>query len=249
MNRFTADGIVPVAISPDSPQVLADFATGFGIDYPLLADQDSEVIRAWGLFNHEIEPDHAHYGIPHPGMFLVDEQGMIFDKHFGPDHRIRESVANVLQERFGLPAGHDGVSLETDHGRIRAWFSAPTVRPQQLNFLTIEIDVPPGEHIYGEPLPEGYIPLHVHIEADEELLSVDEIQYPRTKILHMPVLDEHLPVYDGLVKIKVLCRGLTTEVIDIEPKIHIRLQACDENLCHPPQDVELKLPLRALPND
>ena len=34
-------------------------------------------------------------------MFLVDDQGIVFDKHFGPDHRIRESVANAVQERFG----------------------------------------------------------------------------------------------------------------------------------------------------
>ena len=90
-----------LAISPDPPEILARFAERYGVEFPLLSDTDSRVIRAWGLFNDQIEPDHASFGVPHPGMFLVDDQGIVFDKHFGPDHRIRESVTNAVQERFG----------------------------------------------------------------------------------------------------------------------------------------------------
>ncbi|MBT4097381.1 MAG: redoxin domain-containing protein [Gemmatimonadetes bacterium] len=238
-----------IAISPDSQQILKRFADRYGIDYPLLSDADSRVIRAWGLLNEDIEPDHKHYGVPHPGMYLVDAEGVIFDKHFGPDYRIRESVANAVQERFGLAAGHDGTRLDSGHGEIRAWFAAPIIRPQQLNLLTIEIDLPRGEHLYGEPLPEGYIPLHIEIEADVDHLVVDEIRYPETRMLHLPVIDERLPVYEGLVTIKILCRGLSAEEVDIQPIVHISMQACDETVCHTPQFLQLKLPLQSAPHD
>ena len=118
-----------LAISPDPPEIRARFAERYGVEFPLLSDTDSHVIRAWGLFNDQIEPDHAYFGVPHPGMFLVDDQGIVFDKHFGPDHRIRESVASSVQERFGLDTGHKGVRLDTGHGLIRAWLTAPTIRP------------------------------------------------------------------------------------------------------------------------
>jgi len=243
------EGIVVLAISPDPPEILARFAERCGVEFPLLSDTDSRVIRAWGLFNDQIEPDHAYFGVPHSGVFLVDDQGIVFDKHLGPDHRIRESVANAVQERFGLDTGHKGVQLDTGHGLIRAWLTAPTIRPQQLNLLTVEIEIPPGEHIYGEPLPEGYVSLTLELAVKGDLLIIDDIRFPSTRIQHLVVLEEDLPVYEGTVTIKVICRGLTSKSMAIDPTLKIRFQACDEALCHAPQDHELRLSLRAVPHD
>jgi len=38
-----------------------------GFSYPLLSDVDSEVIRDFGILNHNIPEDHEWYGICFPG--------------------------------------------------------------------------------------------------------------------------------------------------------------------------------------
>ena len=57
--RFTelqAQGLGIAAISYDTEEVLADFAQRRGItDVPLLSDDDSAVIRAFGIYNHVAE--------------------------------------------------------------------------------------------------------------------------------------------------------------------------------------------------
>ncbi|MFN0249976.1 MAG: peroxiredoxin family protein [Kofleriaceae bacterium] len=45
--RFTERGIRLVGVSPDSPEDSRTFATTYGIDYPLLADVDRSVSRAY----------------------------------------------------------------------------------------------------------------------------------------------------------------------------------------------------------
>ncbi|MEC8992335.1 MAG: redoxin domain-containing protein [Candidatus Latescibacterota bacterium] len=47
--RLAEEGIVVLAISPDPPEILARFAERYGVEFPLLSDTDSRVIRAWGL--------------------------------------------------------------------------------------------------------------------------------------------------------------------------------------------------------
>ena len=82
-----------------------------------------------------------------------------------------------------------------------------------------------------------------------DLLIIDDIRFPSTRIQHLVVLEEDLPVYEGTVTIKVICRGLTSKSMATDPTLKIRFQACDEALCHAPQDHELRLSLRAEPHD
>ena len=56
--------------------ILRHFGNRKGISYPLLSDPDSEVIRAFGILNTNYAPDHESYGLPFPGMFIIDENGM-----------------------------------------------------------------------------------------------------------------------------------------------------------------------------
>jgi len=55
MPKFREAGIKLYAISYDDRKALAAFADS-GIDYPLLSDGDSAVIRRYGILNTEIRP-------------------------------------------------------------------------------------------------------------------------------------------------------------------------------------------------
>jgi peroxiredoxin len=50
------NGVRIAAVSYDSPEILQGFAEKHGIGYPLLSDQDSAVIRRFGIFNMNIAP-------------------------------------------------------------------------------------------------------------------------------------------------------------------------------------------------
>jgi peroxiredoxin len=100
-STFLREGIEVYAISPDPPDLLSRFACRFGIEYPLLSDVDSAVIDAFGIRNTNIPENHDWYGVPYPGMYLVDESGVVFDKHFVSNHTVRESAHSTLQ-RFAV---------------------------------------------------------------------------------------------------------------------------------------------------
>ena len=51
--RFEERGLKLAAISYDSQAILNDFAARHNIDFPLLADPDSKIIRSFGVLNAE----------------------------------------------------------------------------------------------------------------------------------------------------------------------------------------------------
>ena len=93
--------------------VLATFAAKQHITYTLLSDEGSTVIRALGLFNEHVFEHHAaygvpqrdhHWGVPYPGVFLLDEQGYVRHKRFQQSYRERETGVALLEQGFGLPS-------------------------------------------------------------------------------------------------------------------------------------------------
>ena len=53
------------------------------IPYPLLSDIDSEVIRGFGILNDRVKPgDLILYGIPYPGVYMTDTDGVFVGKSF-----------------------------------------------------------------------------------------------------------------------------------------------------------------------
>ena len=82
LNKIEAAGIQLVAISYDSAEDLKEFADKKKITFPLLSDVDSKTIDAFGVRNEKTEPGSRQDGIPHPGTFLVDKDGVVRAKLF-----------------------------------------------------------------------------------------------------------------------------------------------------------------------
>lgn len=244
-------GIAPFAISPDPPEVLAAFARKYAISYPLLSDADSAVIKEYGILNTEVAPDHDHYGVPRPGTYLTDVDGVVFDKSFFVSHRERESIGDMLQEGFRVEAGARGPEavLETAALVARLHFAAPTLRREQRLVLTAQIDLKAGMHVYGQPLPAGYTPVALELEESEDLALV-EVVYPPAEPLHFALLGETLPAYSGSLTIKAHCiGGKEDKEGPVVVRGQLRYQACDESECYLPQAISFELPLRFLSHD
>jgi len=251
LKTFTRNGIRVFAISPDPQDVLRKFAEKYGIAYPLLSDRESRVIRAFGILNTHIPEDHDWFGIPYPGMYMVGSDGLVFDKSFFADHGVRESVNDVLQESFRVEDMERGEVqvITTPHFVARAYFASPTVRRAQLAVLTLEISLADGMHIYGRPLPEGYVPVELNVDGGDDLI-LRRIEYPDPEEMHLELLDERLPVYTDHLRIKAYCRGGNRDQEKtFAVNATLRYQACDDRVCYIPQAVPFSLSLRFLPHD
>jgi len=101
-----AAGIRVVGVSYDSVEVLKGFTDKQKITFPLLSDPDSKVIAAYALRNKEmagkkfgkIDLD----GVPYPGTFIVDSDGVIRAKLFVDGFRERHSIQELVKAAEGL---------------------------------------------------------------------------------------------------------------------------------------------------
>ena len=71
-----------MAVSYDSVETLAEFAKENSIQFSLLSDPDSIAIEAFHVRNKKVRKRSPKHGIPHPGTFLVDKEGVVRAKLF-----------------------------------------------------------------------------------------------------------------------------------------------------------------------
>ena len=239
------------AVSYDSVDVLAQFASGHGIAYPLLSDDGSTTIRALGLYNEHLVAQQAfygrpaqahHFGIPYPGLFVLDDRGMVESKVFEQSYRVRPTASTldeiVLQT---LPSEAVSAEVESSDVKVRAWLAMDTYRPYQKLHLHVDLDVAPGMHIYAPPSSDGLVPLSVVVEPFEGL-EVGELDLPAPKPLAVEGLDDQYLVYEGAVG-----ATLPFDIIPVLPEVlltvEVGYQVCSDYACFPPSKVRVELPL------
>ena len=93
---FEEAGIGIVAITYDAPELQQVFIDAAAITYPLLSDIDAETILTLGILNEQYEPGDLAYGIPHPGVFVVDPEMKIAGKIFVEDYQVRVDGEGTL---------------------------------------------------------------------------------------------------------------------------------------------------------
>ncbi len=91
---FQAAGIEVVALTYDSPVLQQKFIDAQGIRFPFLSDVDAFSVKALGILNTDYAPGDRAYGIPYPGVFVVNPAGIIVGKIFidGYEKRLDASV-------------------------------------------------------------------------------------------------------------------------------------------------------------
>lgn len=87
-------GVQLVGISYDPPATLARSAAKFGLTFPLLSDDGSKVIDAFGIRNHEATGKAV--GVPHPAIFILDQTGTIRAKLMHEGYRDRPTPADII---------------------------------------------------------------------------------------------------------------------------------------------------------
>ena len=96
VQSFDEAGIAVVGMTYDAPELQQAFIDANGISYPLLSDIDAYSVKALGILNMEYEPGDGAYGIPYPGIYVVNSDGIIAGKLFLEPYSIRVDAAGVL---------------------------------------------------------------------------------------------------------------------------------------------------------
>lgn len=255
LSEYERNNIAVYAISYDSVEVLNAFSEKYGIGYPLLADEGSVVITRLGLLNERLQEHHGFYGgavrddqwgVPYPGAFILDERGVVVEKRFEDSYRARETAVGLLEGAFGeISAAHGAEVVASGAGvRLRAYLDSPTYRSMQRLRLTVELQIANGVHVYGQPIPDGYVPLSVEVEPIDGLV-VGELAAPEPHPFAIAGLDETFQVYDGTIRLALpLTFGLATA--DQLVTATIRYQACSATDCQPPAALRMQLPVSVL---
>jgi len=238
------------AISYDSPAILKSFAERTNITFPLLSDPDSRIIRAWGILNETVPAASPFYGIPYPGVFILDPSGVVVAKYFEDDYRERYTASEILMRQFGVEPGSKQMQSETKHLRLSTSVSLATVKWGQRIALVVDVDLKPKMHVYA-PGVEGYIPIDWSI-TDSPAFKVHPITYPASRKIHLKAINETVPVYESHLR---LVRDITigpdakvkpvlTEKGELIINGTFRYQACDDRTCYIPQNIPLTWTLR-----
>ena len=219
LEELRAQGLGVVAISYDSEEVLADFSQRRGITFPLLSDDDSSVITAFGILNTvaaegvgpnrddpDVVADVAKYvslfganpmivGTPHPGTFILDGTGRVTSRFFEEFYRERNTTANVMLK---LGAGLSPIAAiegTTAHLTLTAYPSDPSVTVGTRFSIAIEIVPNPNIHVYAPGAEQmGYRVIGLTM-APVPHVRFEPVEFPASEIYHFEPLDERVRVY------------------------------------------------------
>lgn len=243
---YRRQGLAIASISYDSVELLRNFAGRKGLHYTMLSDPESKIIRAFGILNDNFPKDNPFYGVPFPGLYLIDQHGVVTAKYFEGDHRERFTAASILVHSFGEGVATRTV-VETPHLRLTYGASDKHLSAGGTTALIVDLDLKPGMHVYAPGVTGGYIPIDWRSPQSTAWLA-DPVSYPASHNLRLEVIHETVPVYEGRLR---LLRNLTVgQEKEMAPALDssgaltvegtFRYQACDAKECYPPQNIPLK---------
>ena len=256
--KFEANGIKLYALSYDDQETLKEFGRHHQIPYTLLSDIDPAVIKQFGLLNTEVSKSDAFlYGIPFPGVYICDENGIVVSKFFHDSYKKRESPEALIDAALGSIVIDESAptrSVHKDEIAITASVrgGSGSLRQGIIRQLIVRFALPEGLHIYGDPVPEGLTATAISVTGPEGL-QVMPAKYPPSSPLRLESLGVELQVWSGQVDIVIPiyatgelaseCRPLDAPSTSLSIDIHY--QACNDTTCLLPiqQQLSLELPL------
>lgn len=236
-SELTKRGIGMAVITYDTPAILADFSRRRGITFPLLSDEGSSTIKAYGLLNTTVDATSTNYGIPFPGTFMVDPGGVVTARFFEQAYQERNTVASMLVKLGDPSHTTDAQRLTTDHLEVTTYVSDPVVAPGTLFSIVADVSPRPGIHVYA-PGAHPYKVVAFRLNP-QPFLQLRPQRYPASEIYVFKPLDERVEVFQKPFRLiqevafetspearKALASAETVTITGM-----LEYQACDDMVC------------------
>lgn len=94
--EISGAGLQLIGVSYDSVETLKKYADDHDIEYPLLSDEGSETINAYGIRNTSMDGRGAFAGVPNPGTYILDKEGVVQAKLFLERYQDRHSTEQLV---------------------------------------------------------------------------------------------------------------------------------------------------------
>jgi len=252
--RFEKQGIKLAGISYDSVEILKYFSDRRKIDFPLLSDPDSKIIRMYQVLNSEaVGPN---LGMARPGYFFIAPDGVIREKFFEAKYRERLTGNTLLSKLFPELGEEVADTVAAPHLQLSAGQSDRIAVPGNLVTLTAEVRLPPDVHVYA-PGTKGYKSIRLAIDPVTEF-DIRQASYPAAKILYLPAIKEKVPVFEGTFRIRQELKvnsaaefsgALGADGKKVTVKGNLEYQACDSKICFLPASVPVEWQFTIVPLD
>ena len=260
-----AAGYRPYAISNDTVERLAAFAGNNGITFPLLSDEDSAVIKRFGIMNTLIQPGEGKhmrwYGIPYPGTYITDRSGLIVRKEFHQHHARRASGRTLLHLATGVVPDIDAEPSDVRAAvggsvvHVDAALLDPTLRLEVLSTIVCRLRIADGFHLYAAGAPDAFVP--ARLTVDGAGIRSGAVSWPEPHRLEMPLMGgDAVAVWEGDVTVtipvtatsEVVKLGHGLDVREVVIDLHLHFQACNDDTCMMPDHLHthLTVPLATL---
>lgn len=245
LDDFKKQGLAVASVTYDSVEVLRHFSERQGIKFNMLSDPDSKMIKAFGIFNDNVEPGNFAYGIPFPVTYIINARGIVTTKYFENDYRERYSAASILSREFGA-GGVEKTTVETQHLKLSYSSSDAVLAPGRRITLVVDVDLASKMHVYA-PGIKGYIPIDWQMAETKTSLALPA-SYPASHMLNLPAIKETVPVYSSRLRmVRDIVIGQEAEIAPVlgpdrtmTIEGSFRYQACDDRECYLPKTIPLK---------
>ena len=239
-------GLGLAVITYDPIETLRGFGDARGIEFPLLSDDGSVVIREYDLLNREMQPDTRFFGVPYPGTFILDTEGRVTSRFFEQAYQERFTVSSILVALGDAADGTDrnATRLTTDHLEALVYATDGTVAPGNRFSLVVDVTPKDGMHVYA-PGDHTYQVISLRVDTPD-FIRTHEVGYPEPQIYHFEPLDERVEVYEQpftLVQEVTIPMSRAIGALAAEPNATLTIegaleyQACDDAICYTPVEL------------
>ena len=194
----------PVGLSYDKVEILSKFAEAKGIQFPLLADPDSKVLRQLGIINTAAKKGTKKYNIANPMTIMINQDSTVAGVIGGTAH-VRHTPDNLVKKWTAMSKATD-MAESTESKGAKAPESA-------LDFKVKTID---GESVELKDKYKGKVVVMVNVASKCGLTP----QYEKLQALYANHKE------DGLMVIGVPCNQFGKQEPGTESEIKT---FCQEN--------------------
>ena len=251
MDAYRAAGVRLYALSYDEPDALADYAEAHDTTFTLLSDPDSEVITSFGILNTLIPPDdHPWYGLPFPGAYVVDADGIVVAKFFEHNFAIRPGPEQLLAAALGTEFDVPEFERPPDRVSVDVTIDGDRLPMGVTRQIIATFRVPEGQHLYSEPVPDGLVAAAIELDDNDGILCYEPVT-PPTSPLTLSGSGETLQVYEGdvVLRLPVAQNARNMQKDDgwrfVTISGQVRWQACDDVECFLPESMPFSFRVEA----
>ena len=241
MAAYAAADVKLYVLSYDEPDAIADYAKAGDVTFTMLSDPDSDVIRSFGILNTTIPPDeHPWYGIPFPGAYSIDADGVIVAKFFEHNFAVRTGPEQMLAAALGQAFEIESAANPPEQVSVDVIFEGDLLPMGVTRDIVATFRVPEGQHLYSEPVPEGLVAAVIEVDDSPGIVTYTP-RAPATSPLILGEYGDTLEVYEGdvILRLPVAQNARAMEKIDGKRYVtvngKVRWQTCNDVECGLPE--------------